>query len=382
MFVFVSNFYNHHQAFFSKEMVLQTNNQFRFIETVPMDTERKKLGWGQEEKPDFVLQSYTDQKSYEHCKCLINEADVVIWGTCPFSLIKPRLKAGKLTFAYSERIFKEGTEGFAFWGRVIKYYFKLHKYQHNHFLLCASGYASTDYHRVGLFEKCAIKWGYFPETKEYENVEELIHKKQPTSLLWVARMIDWKHPELAIQVAKQLKQNGYQFHLNMIGIGELIEQLGNMIDEYKLQDCVHLLGAMKPEEVREHMEQSQVFLFTSDCNEGWGAVLNEAMNSGCAVVANRNIGSVPFLINEGFNGLVYDDGDFGTLYRHTVELLENVKLRESIEKNAINTISAMWNAKTAAQRFLVLIEELKQNKENPFSDGVCSLAEIHIDSHT
>ncbi len=382
MLVFVSNFYNHHQAFISQEMAFQTNNQFRFIETIPMDSERINMGWGQEEKPDFVLQSYTDKRSYEQCKRLIYEADVVIWGTCPFSLIKSRLKAGKLTFAYSERIFKEGTTGIAFWGRVIKYYFKLHKYQHNHFLLCASGYASADYHRVGLFDKCAIKWGYFPETKEYKNVEELIHKKQPASLLWVARMIDWKHPELAIQVAKQLKADGYQFRLNMIGIGELEDHLNNMIENYGLQDCVRLLGAMKPEQVRKHMEQSQIFLFTSDRNEGWGAVLNEAMNSGCAVVANRNIGSAPFLLNDGVNGLVYDDGDFDALYRKTVTLIENAALRESIEKNALRTITTMWNAKTAIQRFLLLVDKLKQNKNNPFSDGVCSLAEINTDSHT
>jgi hypothetical protein len=37
---------------------------------------------------------------------------------------------------------------------------------------------------------------------------------------------------------------------------------------------------MPPEEVRVHMEQSNIYLFTSDFGEGWGAVLNEAMNSG------------------------------------------------------------------------------------------------------
>ena len=381
MFVFVSNFYNHHQAFFSKEMVMQTNNQFRFIETVPIDAGRKNMGWGYEEKPEFVLQSYTDKQSWAQCKRLIGEADVVIWGSCPFSLIKPRLKAGKLTFAYSERIFKKGYTGIAFWGRVVKYFFKLHKYQQNHFLLCASGYASEDYHRFGLFDGCAVKWGYFPETKEYKNIAELIHNKQPTSLLWVARMIDWKHPELAIQVAKQLKADGHQFHLNMIGIGELEEQLNNMIDNYGLQDCVHLLGAMKPEQVRKHMEQSQVFLFTSDCNEGWGAVLNEAMNSGCAVVANRDIGSVPFLVINGVNGLVYDDGDFDELYRHTVDLLNDATLRENIGRNAFYTITTMWNSKTAVKRLLLLIEKLKRNEENPFSDGVCSAAEAHTGGH-
>ena len=37
-----------------------------------------------------------------------------------------------------------------------------------------------------------------------------------------------------------------------------------------------MLGSMTPEQVREHMEESILFLFTSDFGEGWGAVLNEA----------------------------------------------------------------------------------------------------------
>ena len=34
------------------------------------------------------------------------------------------------------------------------------------------------------------------------------------------------------------------------------------------------------------MEQADIYLFTSDRNEGWGAVANEAMNSACAMVAD------------------------------------------------------------------------------------------------
>ena len=49
------------------------------------------------------------------------------------------------------------------------------------------------------------------------------------------------------------------------------------------------------------MEKSEIFLFTSDKGEGWGAVLNESMNSACAVVASHAIGSVPFLLKDGEN---------------------------------------------------------------------------------
>ena len=60
------------------------------------------------------------------------------------------------------------------------------------------------------------------------------------------------------------------------------QQLRQMIHDKQLDDCVSMLGAMSPEKVRDYMEAADIFLFTSDFNEGWGAVLNEAMNSSCA----------------------------------------------------------------------------------------------------
>ncbi len=59
-----------------------------------------------------------------------------------------------------------------------------------------------------------------------------------------------------------------------------------------------MLGAMSPDKVRAYMERADVFLFTSDFNEGWGAVLNESMNSGCAVVASHAM--VSAFLNQGW----------------------------------------------------------------------------------
>lgn len=33
--------------------------------------------------------------------------------------------------------------------------------------------------------------------------------------------MDWKHPDDAIKVAKLLKDSGYDFHLDMVGTGEM-----------------------------------------------------------------------------------------------------------------------------------------------------------------
>ena len=307
-FVFVSNYYNHHQASLSRAMYEQTDHRFAFIETEPMSAERIAMGWGEKEKPSYVFSAYDSKEQWQKCQRVVNEAEVVIWGSCPFSMIRPRLREHKLTFAYSERIFKKGYRGIDFWGRVVKYFLRLAPYQKNHYLLCASAYAAEDYAKIGLFRGRTFKWGYFPKIKNY-NLSDLFARKaenKRTSILWVARFIEWKHPEAAILLAEELKHQGYLFDMNLIGSGVLEGQIKTMIEKRKLNDCMHILGTMSPEEVRTHMERANIFLFTSNQNEGWGAVLNESMNSGCAVVANRIIGSVPFLMEHGVNGLIYD----------------------------------------------------------------------------
>jgi glycosyltransferase involved in cell wall biosynthesis len=162
----------------------------------------------------------------------------------------------------------------------------------------------------------------------------------------------------------------------MIGVGVLKQKIEQMIADNNLSDCVSLLGAMKPDEVRSYMERSDIYLFTSDQNEGWGAVLNEAMNSACAVVANDQIGSVPYLIKDGANGLVYSKGNIDHLYRRVKELIDNPERRESIAINAYKTMADTWNADVAAERLITLANDLIQGRETSFDEGPCSEAEI------
>lgn len=374
--VFVSNYYNHHQSALSESFAKLSGVEYFFIETEQMNQERKSLGWGVNNYPDFVKQSYVSEKSLQESIELINAADIVIYGSAPEKLIKNRLKQGKLTFKYSERIYKTG---FKWWEqplRTVKNFCRGWSRQ-NHYLLCSSAYAYADFQKTFNFTDRAYKWGYFPVVKQYENIEKLVDDKIPASILWVARLIEWKHPDASIQVAKRLKQAGYKFRFSLIGNGELESKIRNLIKSEGVEDCVTMLGAMKPDEVRSHMEKSQIFLFTSDFNEGWGAVLNESMNSGCAVVASHAIGSVPYLIDDGKNGLIYKNGDIDDLYNKVKFLLDNHERSKELGVNAYKTLTSTWNAELAAERFLNLATKLLNNEDvnNLYSNGPCSKAE-------
>ena len=148
----------------------------------------------------------------------------------------------------------------------------------------------------------------------------------------------------------------------------------NLINSYQLADCVNLLGARSTSEVREYMLKSEIHLFTSNREEGWGAVLNEAMSCACAVVANSEIGSVPYLIDNGVNGLVYDRGSVDSLVDCLVKLFDSYELRKRLGSEAYRTISEEWSPYKAAQNFLQLVGDLQSNREVSIKHGPCSPA--------
>lgn len=372
--IFISNYFNHHQRPFCEALYSFVGDGFKFIETEKITSERKNMGWGESNIPDYIISEENYKNHIIKYQELIDKADVVIIGSAPETLIEKRKKEKKLIFKYSERIFKKKMELYKYPFRFIKW--NLKNRNNNMYILCASAYTSADYGKFFLFKNKCYKWGYFPRVFKYEDIDEIIECKKKTSILWVGRFIEWKHPEMAIKVAERLKNEGYDFKLSIIGTGELENNLTSMISDKKLSDCISILGAMSPDEVRKNMLENEIFLFTSDRNEGWGAVLNESMNSGCAVVASHAIGSVPFLLENEKNGLIYKDGDFEDFYKKVRKLLDNDELRYKLGKNAYLTMKEMWNSENAAKRLIELAQTILNGDKNPdiFETGVCSKA--------
>lgn len=375
---FFSNFINHHQAPFCLEMAKLLGKNFTFIATEEMNSDLKAF-WNideQNSKYSFVLRAYENDDNKEKALKLARECDVVIVGSAPELYIRERIKTNRLTFRYMERPLKEGR-----WQllkpRKLYAMLRTHTYYigRNLYLLCASAYTAGDCALVGGYWGKAYKWGYFPEVRPHD-LDSLFFRKRRNKtidILWAGRLIEWKHPDYSILLADRLKREGYSFCLNIIGDGEQKVYLSKLIEERQLQDCVNLLGSMTPESVRDYMENSDIFLFTSDKREGWGAVLNESMNSACAVIADKNIGSVPFLIHDGIDGLIYD-GTFDDLYCKLKCCMNSYELINSLGRNAYFTIYENWNPAVAANRIIALSEALINGSKFRVKEGPCSYA--------
>lgn len=355
--------------------------EFCFIATRDIDPWRKEQGWDFMDDVPYLIKVTEQNETHQTAIRLSKESEVVMVGAVSEEYIRSRLRENKkgITLRYSERIYKRGS-----WrvvsprGWILRWnnYYKYNK--RNLYMLCASAYTSRDLMLQGSYLGKCYKWGYFPETKNY-TVEELRSKKSKDKavILWCGRFLDWKHPEIAITLASRLKEDGIDFELQMIGNGEQENNLRSMVIQNQLDASVKFLGAMSPEQVRSHMEKANIFLFTSDYQEGWGAVLNEAMNSGCAIVASHAAGAVPYLMKDGINGFIYRYGDMARIHDKVKFLISHRSVCEELGLKAYETIIKEWNAKIAAKRLLLLIDDLNnKGYSDRYQDGPCSKAEI------
>lgn len=371
---FVSNYINHHQIPISECLYERLGDDYRFVQTQPMDEERRAMGWGNDRQIlPWLVCSYEEP---ELTKRLLLESDIVIFGGCEQEeLVLPRLRAGRPVLRYSERIYKDGQ-----WkwitpkGLLRKYRDHTAFRKAPAYLLCAGAYVASDYRLIRAYPRKMLRFGYF--TRFEPCGREGCHAKRDRNevplILWAGRFLDWKHPDDAIRVAAELKKEGLSFELCMIGGGAMEQALKDSAERSGLAGTVRFEGFMKPEQVRERMKQADLFLFTSDHREGWGAVLNEAMNSGCAVVANAGAGASRYLIRDGENGLLYRSGDYAKLKEHVGRLLGDREQRRRLGRSAYETIRDVWNPREAAVRLLSVCGQIVEWENSEKKRGVAA----------
>ena len=360
--VFVSNYINHHQMPVSQELnrlCQEQGGSYAFVQTEPMEQERVTMGWGESlTEADFVRNYWEDEKG---CQQMIEEADAVIFGGCEDEkYIEARLRAGKPVWRYSEPLYKTGRYKFVSPRGLRKKYHDHTRYRKKRvYLLCAGAYVAGDFRLVGAYGGKRFRYGYFPAFRQ-QDMEKLMAGKEQASqgrlrLLWAARMIDWKHPETALQVAAGLREQGIDFQLDMIGDGTLYREMQEQARTLGLEQQVSFLGYRSPEETRAYMERAHIFLATSDRQEGWGAVVNEAMNSGCALIAGKGMGAAPYLVRHGENGYLYDHKNPRQAVELALELVGDAALRRRLGSAAYETVRTLWNPQVAAQRLYACI---------------------------
>ena len=375
---YFSNYLNHHQLPLAEAFNSIEGIEYTFVSVISVPHFRIELGYREMETP-FLLDVSKSPENKKHALELAVNADIAIFSTSRMEeYIVPRLNSGKLTFECSERWFKKKFKLNVFSRNLWKHQILYYKYgrKANLYMLCASAYAANDYYLLNSFKNRCFKWAYFTRFTSIDINAILSNKRSGKfRIMWCSRFIKWKHPELVIYLAEILKANGFCFEINMFGGGPLEAKIHHSIERRGLAEHVRLKGALVNDRIIVEMQNHHVLLFTSDQNEGWGAVANEAMSNGCTIIGSDQIGSIPFLVKHMENGLIFKSKNINSLYNCVLLLMNNRDLCENLARKAYGDMMNVWSPQNAASRFLNLVSTLQRGANSDYSDGPCSLAE-------
>lgn len=368
MFVFITSFVSPHVKPILEEISKICNEKIIVIECMEITEERKKMGYSDSAFSDH-FEVISLKKENDRCLELINKAEVVDCAWHLMDLLYTRVKENKLTLLENERLLKKGIIKFLdprLWKQL---FFNFFVYRKNVYYLSTGDYAANDYRLLGFNHNNILRFGYFPKTYYFDNVFINKTMEEPLRCLWVGRFISLKKPIDVLKSIKAIPQD--KIKLKMLGYGIMRKKIEKHIKKHKL-DNIELGGMVPLDEVRNEMLKADVLICTSTKEEGWGAVINEAMNSGCTVISSDGSGAVPNLIKDGYNGFIYKTGNIRQLHEKLNILANDKKLVRTTGRNAYNTITKLWNEKVAAERLLQWISEHNQGREKIFEEGPCS----------
>lgn len=372
----VTNIVSHHQLPLARRFadVLGDNN-FRFAATQAPMPERQQLGWRNEETEPWILRAGESDADYSQFMQWWENADVVICGERLIDKLKNRIGNSNLTFYMTERWLKPPL-GIA---RLIHPRFAImvaqfRKLSTSPFFHCLpiGHYSAIDMKRIARFRNRMWLWGYF--TTKSDTIPDYEKAGKSVKVLWCGRMLEWKRVDILIRAFSSFQAEHSDAILTLVGYGPKRKSLERLARKLLLPGSFHCLPPQSVTEVLKLMREHHIYVLTSSGYEGWGAVINEAMEEGCVVIASEATGAGKTLIRNEENGLLIKCGDWKMLGNLLSALSKNPLWRIKLAKEGQRTIEETWSPKVAANRFISVCDAIIGKKVIPlFKTGPMSI---------
>ena len=198
-----------------------------------------------------------------------------------------------------------------------------------------------------------------PITTELKNGELRKELKLPdaTKIIGtVAALTQEKGIHIFLETAKVLLQNNQNLHFIIAGKGKLEQSLKSLAQELEIHDKVTFLGFRA--NVKEILTDINILLFTSK-SEGLGTSLLEAMQTKVPIVA-FNTGGIPEMIKDNETGVLVQNHTPEDFSKGVMKILNNTELKETLTKNAFQSLDKFSLAQMA-QSTLMVYESVLEN---------------------
>lgn len=167
------------------------------------------------------------------------------------------------------------------------------------------------------------------------NEDRVLQNKSYINILTVARLvITHKGYDLAIDAAKLLKNDGYNFKWFVIGDGPDRDRINQLVLKNKLEEDFILLG--KKDNPYPYMKNCDIYVQPSK-KEGFGLTVVEAKILKKPILCT-NFNTAKEIINDNYDGLIVKGSAFD-IYLGLKKYIDNSEVKEKIIKNLNNDMS-------------------------------------------
>jgi glycosyltransferase involved in cell wall biosynthesis len=187
---------------------------------------------------------------------------------------------------------------------------------------------------------------------EPEQFTQRTHAGEGSRLLFVGRLDAVKGLPVLLEALSTLRKQRQNATLTVVGDGPDRARLERRAGEPGLAGAVRFVGYQTPEQVREHLSATDVFVMTSFA-EGVPVVLMEAMMAGVPVVAPR-IAGIGELVEHGVSGEMTPPGDLASIVQAMEKLLADGALRERYGRAGAAKVTAEFNIDAESAKLAAL----------------------------
>jgi len=181
-------------------------------------------------------------------------------------------------------------------------------------------------------------------------------KSEKIRIVSIGRLIKIKGFDYAIQAIACLVNIYPNIEYRIIGSGEELEKLTQLIQTLKLEKNVFLLGFKSKTELRTHLNQTDIYLQPSLRDTLPGTVL-EAASMGLPIVASQ-VGGIPEIIYDEINGLLTLPEDVESIVEGVKFLIRNPNLATQLGLEARQTVLKNFSLEVQTRKMNVLYESI------------------------
>ncbi len=179
----------------------------------------------------------------------------------------------------------------------------------------------------------------------------------------VAALRPEKNHAMFVDVAKQVCEVRDDVHFVIVGDGPQRPMIETLVDEFKLNDRVHLLGTRL--DTSKILAALDLFLLCSH-NEASPVSILEALACNVPVISTR-VGSVAESVVNGQTGYLVNTDDRASMAEHVLTLLDDAKQRESMGKAGRKLVLETGSLDAMVEGYTTLIHWLYQKKRGNFA---------------